>query len=589
MRHKRLTRQLFPLYLSIILLSLAAIGLVATQAVRDFYYHQIREELQAIANLVRQDIVPNYTVFSNVQLDSIAKSLGQISSSRVTLIRHDGVVLGDSEEDPAVMENHADRPEFRDAMLGKTGMSIRYSPTLKNVRMYLALPLEIENTPVCVIRISRSIDTINASLKSVYLWIFGGIAAIAVLAAALSYLVSKRFTRPLLLMESDARKFAEGDLSHRMAVPKSEELARLSGALNLMATQLNDRLKTITEQRNELEAVLKSMSEGVMAIDLDERIISMNRSAGELLNIDSGNCQGISIQEAIMNRDFNEFVSQVIKQGQKLDTEIVISNGRDRFLQANGTVLEDAAGKRIGILVVLNDVTQLRELENHRKDFVANVSHELRTPITSIKGFVETLKDGAIYETEDAERFLEIILRHADRLNAIVDDLLTLSRIEREMESVEIPLEEHDLVKVIGQAFQIVMQKALQKNIKLNLTASEKTSARINPDLLEQALVNLLDNAINYSDEDSKIIVEVTDEENKISISVSDQGCGIPEDAIPRIFERFYRVDKNRSRKVGGTGLGLAIVKHIVLAHNGQIAVESTPEQGSTFIITLPK
>ena len=244
---------------------------------------------------------------------------------------------------------------------------------------------------------------------------------------------------------------------------------------------------------------------------------------------------------------------------------------------------------RIGALIVLNDVTRLRRLENIRRDFVANVSHEIKTPVTAIKGFVETLHDGSIRNSRDAERFLGIIGKHVDRLNAIIEDLLSLSRIEQDVEREEIVLEEGSIRDVLLTAIQVCEVKAASKNIRVALSCKEDLKARINPPLLEQAVVNLLDNAIKYSDSESTIRVQARKTNDQIILSVHDEGCGIGKEHSHRLFERFYRVDKARSRQLGGTGLGLAIVKHITQAHGGHVSVESTPGKGSTFSLHLPK
>jgi len=267
---------------------------------------------------------------------------------------------------------------------------------------------------------------------------------------------------------------------------------------------------------------------------------------------------------------------------------LVLYGEAERIVRAHGTPLRDAEGKREGVLIVLNDVTHLAKLENIRKDFVANVSHEIKTPITAIKGFVETLQEGQSQDPEDVRRFLGIVHRHVDRLEAIVEDLLTLSRIEKEAETEEITLEEHSVRVVLVKAVQACENKAQVKKIHLQLECSEDLKGRINPPLLEQAVVNLIDNAINYSEEGKSVTIRAQEKEQEILIQVEDHGSGIERKHLERIFERFYRVDKSRSRKLGGTGLGLSIVKHILEAHGGRVSVESQPGRGSTFTLHLP-
>ncbi|MDQ7785885.1 MAG: ATP-binding protein, partial [Desulfomonilaceae bacterium] len=270
------------------------------------------------------------------------------------------------------------------------------------------------------------------------------------------------------------------------------------------------------------------------------------------------------------------------------ERDIVIVGDSDVYLQAHGTRLIDAQGTSIGALIVLNDVTRLKTLETIRRDFVANVSHELKTPITSIKGFLETLEEGAINDPEHAGQFLKIIIRHTDRLSAIIEDLLSLSRIERDAEKGEIALEKTPIRDVFDSVKRAVRSRAKHHDITLEYEADESAVARINPTLLEQAVVNLVDNALKYSEPNSTVWIVSERRNSEVLIRVKDEGCGIPREHLARIFERFYRVDKARSRKVGGTGLGLAIVKHIANAHGGRVEVESSPGKGSTFSIRLP-
>jgi two-component system phosphate regulon sensor histidine kinase PhoR len=361
-----------------------------------------------------------------------------------------------------------------------------------------------------------------------------------------------------------------------------------------MAEQLNERIRTIVRQRNELEAVFASMSEAVLAVDTDERVISLNKAAFDIFAIDEKQASGLLLQEAVRNIDLQRQVKQILDSLQPLQDEIVLQHGAsERFLQTNGVPLHDGSGKNIGVLVVMNDVTRLRRLENVRRDFVANVSHELKTPITSIKGYVETLLEGAMDNREDAERFLKIILKQTNQLYAIIEDLLSLSRIEKLSENKEVELSLGNLYPILEEAVQTCQMKASQKNIRISINCPEKLQARVNATLLEQAVVNLVVNAVKYSEDASEVIVSAAEKKlddgtNRVVISVQDFGIGIAKKHLPRLFERFYRSDKARSRKMGGTGLGLSIVKHIAQTHGGEVAVQSQEGQGATFFISLP-
>ena len=350
----------------------------------------------------------------------------------------------------------------------------------------------------------------------------------------------------------------------------------------------------------QLRAILSNMREGVIALDLDERILEMNTGAFELLGpaasrLTSGTVVGVPIEEVIRSAALQRFVRRALQELSPIeetiviDLEVVQATEKERLLQAYASPLSDVRGARMGVLVVLDDVTRLHQLENVRRDFVANVSHELKTPITSIKGFVETLMDGAVENPEDARRFLSIISRQADRLNAIFEDLLSLSRIEQENERGGIGLEERSVGDVIDEALQSCLFHAQEKQIELEKEYPEDLKALINPNLLEQAIVNLVDNAIKFSESGQRVKVRAQVLDKSLEIQVIDSGKGIDRIHLPRIFERFYRVDKARTRREGGTGLGLAIVKHIAQAHGGFATVKSELGSGSVFSIHIPQ
>ena len=294
------------------------------------------------------------------------------------------------------------------------------------------------------------------------------------------------------------------------------------------------------------------------------------------------------MQEIIRNSDLRRLAELALASEQSVEDDIVLRGHQDRILQVCGTSLRDLKGRSIGAVLVLHDVTHYRHLENVRRDFVANVSHELKTPIASIKGFVETLLDGASENPEDAKRFLRIVAKQADRLNQIIEDLLSLSKIEQSEEQANLPLEEAGIKDILDAAVNDCLAPAAERRIRINVSCDTDLLANINARLLEQAVVNLLDNAIKYSEPGEEVLITARALANEVLISVTDHGCGIDRDHLPRLFERFYRADKARSRKLGGTGLGLAIVKHIVQAHRGRVSVQSTPGKGSTFTIHLP-
>ena len=587
---KRLLWQLYPTYLFITLAALIAVGWYSIESLAEFYYERTRADLKARARLVTGQVQAQFIAGHFEDAETLTRNLGSQGFMRVTLMRPSGVVLGDSHEDPARMDNHASRPEMREALAGRTGDSIRYSNTLKKNMLYIAVPVLDKTTVVGVVRTSMATEFIDRELEHVETRIAWGGLLVALLAAGLSYGVSRRLSRPLEAMTRAAESYAQGDLTGKVEVAPTLEIGDLGTALNQMARQLDDRIRTVTAERNEREAMLFSMVEGVLAVDAEERFISMNQAAARLIGADAGHFHGRPLQEVVRNSDLKQFVRRALNSRAVVETDIVLGSAEECCLQARGTVLKDENDRSIGAVIVLNDVTRLRRLENIRKDFVANVSHELKTPITAIQGFVETLQDGAIHDPMNAASFLGIISQQVDRLNAIIEDLLSLSRLEQDPERSEIVFEETQLKELIAGAVRTCQSKAEKLQTRIEVECEDSLHApRINWPLLEQAIVNLVDNAIKYSKPGSRVAVTAHEEGAEIVLRVRDAGRGIAAEHLPRIFERFYRVDKARSREVGGTGLGLAIVKHIAQVHGGSVNVESVLAKGSTFSIHLPR
>jgi two-component system phosphate regulon sensor histidine kinase PhoR len=587
-KKKRLLWQLYPSYLLITIISLVAVTWYASESLKHFFLEQTASDLKVRARLFEKQVLEHLDPLDEKVVDLLCKKIGKSAATRITIILPSGKVVGDSEKDPSRMDNHVDRPEFIDALNGPSGTSIRYSRTLEKDMMYVGIPIKKKNHILAVVRTSIPVNDIDLVLNSMKIKIAFGCLVVAVFAAMLSLFVSRRITRPIEQIKIWAESITRGEFHLRPQVAESEEIGALAESLNRMAVELREHIDTVMRQRNEIEAVLSSMVEGVIAVDMEERVISMNHAAAKMFGCDPAEVQGRSIQEVVRNTVLHQFVKNALSSQEAVEKEIVLSSDGDRFLNGHGTLLRDAEGKQIGALIVLNDVTRLLRLEKIRREFVANVSHEIKTPITAIKGFVENLRDGSVENHEDAERFLEIISKHVDRLEAIIEDLLSLSRIEQEAERKEVVLDESRLKDVLETAIQVCEANAIAKKIEVELSCAEDIVAKFDPLLLEQAVVNLLDNAIKYSGEGKTVWVEAVQAEKEIIVSVRDQGCGIEKNHLPRLFERFYRTDKARSRQLGGTGLGLAIVKHIAQAHGGHVAVESTPGKGSTFSIHLP-
>ncbi len=586
MARKTIFYHILPYYLLIIILTLFALAWYSTVLMKEFYFKHLQGELEVRCSLVEKDVSDLLASSDMKRLDSFCKDIYKMSSSRLTIIASDGRVIADSLEDPAKMENHAGRIEIAEAMKNLTGRSVRYSPTLHRNMMYVAMPMYVKGKDPAVLRISMSVELINNTLSEIYRKIIYSGIAIAMLSTVLGIFVSRRISNPILALEKGAANFAKGDFSRKLEMPDIDEIGELAGSMNYMADELNRRMKEILEQRNRQKAILSSMMEGVVAVDADGKLLSINRAASVLLKVPE-DCQGKLFHEIIRNAALQNFIDTVLSEKMTIEKELSFFDEEQRHLYVRGTTLNDSEGGCIGVLLVINDITRLKKLENMRSEFVANVSHEIKTPLTAIKASVETLLEGG-GSKEEIESLIKIIGRHTERLTSIVDDILSLSKLEQDKGIEDLKFSDTLLDNVVEAAIADCREKAEKKGITFILNCNKGIVGKMNSSLMEQALVNLIDNAIKYSDEKNTVELETFKDDGRMFIKVRDHGCGIPPEHLPRIFERFYRVDKGRSRKLGGTGLGLSIVKHIAGLHGGKVEVESLVGKGSTFTIILP-
>ena len=588
MKRKRLVWQIFPSFLLVTLIAIITAIWFASHAMEVFFLDQTAADLKDRIALVRYQIEPRLQPLQAERIDRICKEAGQLSSTRFTVILPDGTVVGDSQENPAHMDNHANRPEISSAMRRGSGQSARYSKTLDRRLMYVAVAVNTQGRTAGVVRAAFPVTSLETKMRAIRWRIAGGGLLIAFLVGLISLLAARKISHPIEMLKQGADNFAAGNLTHKMALPDTEELAGLATAMNKMATRLDNRIATAINQKNELETVLSSMREGVVAIDTNEAIMSMNPQAAEMFDCNRDRVKERSIQEVVRNLALQTFVTRALKTADSLEDDIPFYRQTEIILNIKSSTIVDSTGKRIGTLLVMTDVTRLRRLEHMRRDFVANVSHEIKTPLTAIKGYVETLYNSEVDSPEDTHRFLEIVIKHVNRLESIVEDLLSLSRIERENFREALNLSTARLGDIFQTVIQFCQKNAEAKHIGIQVKSGEDLPATVDVTLLEQALLNLLDNAIKYSKESSRVQISAEKRDGKTAIHIRDYGCGIAQRNLSRLFERFYRVDKARSRQLGGTGLGLAIVKHIVQAHGGEVTVDSRLGEGSTFSIYLP-
>ncbi len=565
---------------------LIIIGFYASSMFKDTLILNDTEVLKNRTGLIKERI--ESLGLDSADYGNFAVRFDKLSNSRITIIGLNGKVLADSRENPAEMDNHSDRPEVIEALKNGFGVSERYSFTLKENYLYAAMPVYGKSAEIIfVLRTGYPLTGIEKEEAGANTALLISVIFFALIIAVVGYISIRGLMNPVLEIQSGARRFASGDYSGRIFVEGNSELHSIAESLNEMAKQLDEKLDIIGEQSNLQQAVLASMKEGVVAVDYDERILLLNKTAEDILGISSESIKGKTLQEAIRNSEIQKFFNRVISEGNPVEAEIILQHERDKFLQLSGTLLYDVNNKALGALVVLNDISNLKHLDTIKKDLVANVSHELKTPITTIKGFIETLREGAIDDPKNAERFLDIIAKHIDRLNLIIDDLLILSRLEDNPDGAR--TKDERIPTVLRSVVEDFEFKASEKKLNIRIHCDEDLKGNINKNLMEQAIGNLLDNAIKYSDKKTDIEISAAFQKDELVISVKDSGYGIAEEHMPRLFERFYRIDKGRSREEGGTGLGLAIVKHIVNAMNGTIEVDSTPGKGSIFTIRIPQ
>jgi two-component system, OmpR family, phosphate regulon sensor histidine kinase PhoR len=555
--------------------AVAAMALIVSSSARQALLRETERSLTREAKLVAAVMVD---VPPGPDLQTRVTGLGTESSVRLTVIDTSGRVLADSRADPATMENHRLRPEVIEALREGSGTATHLSRTLGKDMMYVAYRTVIAGSRPVIVRTSLELAVAQQLTSDTNRKVLIAAAILVILAVLLSLLFAARVTRPINDLTRAARRIAAGDFAVRVNSRRRDEFGRLGITMNEMTGQIQLLLARIATEKSEFETVVRAMKEGVVELDHERRIILANEAFSRAFGIPTEtSLAGKFLWELVRNPDLQSLVA-----GNETGREVRV---QDRVFSVAGSVVS-AEPERV--LFVFHDITELKRLEQLKADFIANVSHELRTPLTAIKGFTETL------ETEvppDQQRFLAIIARHTDRLISMVNDLLLVSRLETEGQGLE--LAELDLGEVIREVAQMFEKRAAEKNLQATIDVAPG-APRVRGDrfLLEQLIINLLDNAIKYTPEGGTIAIRISESEaaggKRLAVSVADSGVGIPAEHLPRIFERFYVVDKNRSRELGGTGLGLSIAKHIVLAHSGDISVRSVVGKGTTFTVLLP-
>jgi two-component system phosphate regulon sensor histidine kinase PhoR len=576
-------------FLALLLSVLVAVDFFAERALRTEYLNRGFAELSAVARVAQSEPLhlPPAVATSSTGLASISDWVSHMAASgvRVTVIAADGNVLADSESNTATMENHANRPEVRDALARGEGRSTRRSVTLNRELIYYAVRQSLPDEPPLVLRFSVPLEAANEALGSFRRSLWLASFVILLLAGAVSLLVSRGFTGRVERLNEFSRRVAEGDFRPMPSDGSGDALQTLCSSLNQTAARLDRTIRTLTEERNLSSAILGSMVEGVAVVSAAERLVFANPGFAEILGLDTPPEPGKGLVEIVRQTELIEAVRRVLHGEMRVEAEIVTGTLRQHFFAA--TVAAVHAGETTGAVVVLHDVTDLRKLERVRRDFVANVSHEFKTPLTAIQGFAETLLGGAIDDPQNRGRFLEIILEHSRRLARLTDDLLKLSQMDADR--LELDVRGVEVAQLIESCVETSQHRAVERNLRISVELSGGLpNVAGDRRRLAEVLQNLVDNAIQYTLPGGQIRVTALVVDDDVVFTVSDTGIGIPKADQPRIFERFYRVDVARSREAGGTGLGLAIAKHLVEVHGGRLWVDSEIGQGSHFHFSIP-
>ncbi len=578
---------------SFVAVSMLAAGLYLSRGLEQVAVESVEARLATAARVLHDDARSALPPGRHERAaQAFAERVARSASARVSLIAPDGQVLADSERTPegvAAMENHAGRPEIRAALAGGTGRDVRRSATLGAPLIYVAVPVTDGGRIVAVLRLAAPVEAATPAYEALRAVMLAGGAVALVLALAIGLFVAGRVTRPVVEMQGVARQMSEGNFEVRASVRSPDEIGTLGRSLNAMAGRLREKIGDLEREQAKATAILDAMVEGVIAIDDHDHIMLMNERARGIFGLGRAPVEGRPLLEVVRNVDLHDLLggSRVTADGTVVSREIKLREPSDRVLQVHAVPLRFTGGVR-GAVMVLHDITELRRLEHVRTEFVANVSHEIRTPLTAIRGYLETLLDGALEEREHARKFLEIVFRHTERLGRLTDDLTDLSNIE--LGRISLRIEPTRVADVAESALAIIQPRAGAGQVTVETALpTDLPDVLADRDRLAQILINLVDNAVKYTPRDGRVWVEGRrTEAGMIELAVRDTGVGVPKSDLPRLTERFYRVDKARSRELGGTGLGLAIVKHLVMAHGGELSIESQLWKGTVVRFTLP-
>lgn len=576
-------KKLYISYLVTIILALGIAGILFRNETSDYLYTQSEDRYLSQARMVA-DIFTLTTFEKPQDYEDFADNYGQKYNCRITIIDKDGNVTADSETN-GKLENHKSREEVIGALKGESVSVTRYSNTMKQEYSYSAVPVSTDSFSG-VIRLSLPYSTLEDLTDKLAGSLILTVFLCLLLAMAAAALFTGLLTKPINEVAKAAERISDGDCNIKIYTRDRSVVGKLARSFNIMAANLKNNITSLTQRNAELEAMLSSMEAGVVAIDDSSNVLFYNKSFEGIHNTGKTIAQGQSLYTIFRNAAIFDAVDEVKETKTSVMKEGTVSGAAMRYIRVTGTPLGFEGEQSFGVLLIIEDITQLKKLENMRRDFVSNVTHELKTPLTSIRGFIDTLKNGAIKEEAVANRFLDIIDIEAERLYSLIQDILLLQEIESKREYEKLPYDINECVKAVIE----LLSTKIKNNDSIQIIFEPQPYLKpfsCNPDRMKQLLINLLDNAIKYTEEGT-ITITLKEEDDNLILGIKDTGFGIEKEYLPRIFERFYRVDKGRSRKQGGTGLGLSIVKHIVELYSGNIQVDSTLGVGTEFTITLP-
>ncbi len=573
--------KVFFTYIIITLVAMVVVEVYATRQIKTTMLDRIEGELTSYAGMISLG-------FSKSEIEEALKTVSDLSNARITLIDAGGTVLADSEEQPLRMDNHLNRPEIQEARIRNTGRSVRFSKTLGIDTLYIAFPIRETGDIRGYIRLARPLIEIRQSVRDITLLVLQSFLIVGALSLLIAFIFTSRLVSPIQEMEQFTRRLQDGEEPGTLIIGSTDETGRLARNINYLVGELKDKIRSADEEKGKLQAVFSSMEDGILVLDIQGRIEGMNTAVQRIFGLSMGEMIGKTPLEIRRQIPLQQALDVFKETGVPLSREIVFENENPAVVDVTISAVEGLPQGQEKTMIVLRDITRIKKLERVRADFVANVTHEIKTPLAAILGYIETLREGAINEKETAQHFFEIIQKHAERLNRLVDDLLVISNAE--LGEMRFSFESVSLEGIICNILPVIEPMALKKEIRIEADIpANLPPIRADRDRLHQIVLNILDNAVKFTPDGGTISIRGVDRNDEmVAVIINDTGIGIPHGEISRLGERFYRVDKTRSRELGGTGLGLSIVKHLITAHHGRMEIRSQPGRGTTVSLIFP-